>query len=488
MKRFFVACGALLGLAVVACSSGARAVPTPTTSSTSGDGKLVRAGLWAADNAASVGFSLRVKPGEDPDHDTWYFFVDGSEHVECTPSSTAADWLFEDCDKTGTAFSQFGAVIPKKPNPDIEITYAYGSAARSTKMHYIPELDEDPVLAVERVWFHEWNEDCENHTGIWAEAGLVFAPCREGFVEILDGASGKRMGLASQDAARGRNRSAVLEVTARDGRLYAATTGRGVVIWDVRDPAAPKLIGQFFEDKGSGSPQNAFNIHTLTLSPKGNLLFAVNQSHPRSDVRIIDVSDPTKPHEVGRYLPNNSGSLSGGAHDLALEEREGRLIAYLNQLKGGFRILDVTNPANILELGVASWDNVFSHSVWPFQSGGKRYVLHGDEGYNQGLAIFDVTELTRPKVVSRFQTRAISTHNFRVKDGFAYVSYYLDGLRVFDIRDPARPKEVAHYDTVEAESEERLFSGAWGVHLDNGLVYVSDTLSGIYAFRVRLPD
>jgi hypothetical protein len=270
--------------------------------------------------------------------------------------------------------------------------------------------------------------------------------------------------------------------------LYAATTRHGVLIWDVAEPAQPRQAGQFMVDRAESSPQNVTNVHTLTLSPNGNLLFAVNQSHPRSDVRVIDVSDPLKPREVGRYLPQNSGGTLGGAHDLALEERDGRLIAYFNQLGGGFRILDATDPANIVELSKATWPEVFSHSAWPFERGGKHYVAHTDEGYNRGLSVIDVSDLSRPQVVSRYQSRpGTSVHNIRVHGGIAFISYYIDGLRVVDLRNPELPKEIAHYDTVAAADEVSILDGAWGVHVDNGLVFVSDRSSGVYAFRVRLP-
>ena len=47
------------------------------------------------------------------------------------------------------------------------------------------------------------------------------------------------------------------------------------------------------------------------------------------------------------------------------------------------------------------------------------------------MTVLDVTDPTRPNVVSQFATReGISIHNVQVVDGIAYISYYLDGLRV----------------------------------------------------------
>jgi hypothetical protein len=352
----------------------------------------------------------------------------------------------------------------------------------------VPERDEAQKSAnVQLAWHRQQSAGCRLNTGIWAADGLVFAPCASGSIELLDANSGELRGVAVLEGARGSEQSAVLEVTARGGLLYAATTASGVVIFDINDAARPKLLGQYFLDNGEGSPQSFTNVHNLTLSPRGDLLFAVNQSHPGTDVRVIDVSDPRRPREAGRYDVRSSRGLFGGAHDIALEQRDGRLIAYLNRLAGGFYVLDASDPARMREIGAVQWPGIFSHSAWPFEAAGRRYVAHTDEGFDQGLTVLDVTNPAAPGVVSRFRSRpGISVHNVRVRDGIAYVSYYLDGLRVIDLRDPRSPREIGHFDTVPAAEESELFQGAWGVHLDGGLVFISDMQAGVFAFRVQV--
>jgi hypothetical protein len=484
-KRALAPLAALVLLASLSCQEDERggrervtATPEPTAAAA-----LVQAGLWAATGVADIGLAMRVEPAADLDAGPWRF-IRGSSAVLCAPALSEDAWVFEDCKLESGAASGFRAVARRQANPDIEVSL--GANARASTYRYVPERTEPQARAVTLAWHAAKSSECEDHTGIWVQDGVVFAPCRSGDVELLDAASGRRLGRASQEGTKGRASSAAMEVTARDGRLYAATTGRGIVIWDVGQPAQAWVLGQYIDEQGGS--QSAVVMHTLTLSPRGNLLFAVNQSHAQSDVRIIDVSDPSKPRLAGRYLPRNSSGLRGGAHDLALEERDGKLIAYLNQLGGGFHILDVTDPANIIEVSELSWANVFSHSAWPFQRGATRYVAHTDEGYDQGLSIIDVTDMTQPRVASRFKSReGLSIHNIRVEGGFAYISYYLDGLRVVDLRNPESPREVAHYDTVRGQDEVSMFSGAWGVHVEKGIVYISDTMSGVYAFGVDLP-
>jgi hypothetical protein len=312
----------------------------------------------------------------------------------------------------------------------------------------------------------------------------VYAACFSGIVQILDGATGESLGRAETALAPLGKDSSALEVTVSNDVLFVATTGRGVVSFDVSDPTAPRQIGQFFVDDGDGSANSVTNIHTLTLSPDGKLLFAINQSHPRSDIRIIDVSDPANLRQVGVYLPTTSSRAYGFSHDISLEERDGKLIGYFYQLAGGFHILDATDPADVKELGRLQWPRIFSHSGWPFEANGRRYLAHADEGYDQGLTVIDVTNMAEPSIASTFKTRdGVSIHNIRVVGTTAFISYYLDGLRIIDLSNPAQPREIGHYDTVAPEDEADIFGGAWGVDLDRDLVYISDRNSGVYAFR-----
>jgi hypothetical protein len=139
------------------------------------------------------------------------------------------------------------------------------------------------------------------------------------------------------------------------------------------------------------------------------------------------------------------------------------------------------------QIGAVKLDNTLSHSGAAFQANGRDYYLHLDEGFDQGITVLDISDLRRPHVVSTFRSRpGISVHNVEVAGHYAFVSYYIDGLRVLDLSNPEQLREVAHYDTVTAEDERELFSGAWGVKLYQGRVYISDMQSGVLAFEVDL--
>jgi hypothetical protein len=468
-------------------SPSAASIPgTELASSPAPDSSLTAPapGIWAA--AAQVedqlGLALRLEPGPDPNVDEWRFIA-GSWVISCKPQVTDSAWLFTECRDLPETLTAFAANLPFHGRSlDLRLT-SRGKPLSTVLLPTPSRVEPQSSPDIELVWHRPVSARCGSNRGVWAEDGFVYAACATGGFEVLDGLSGELR------SSQGINGTAFFEVVVRNGTLFAASTSEGVIAYDVSNPAAPRRIGQFKVSQGEGSPDSATNIHTLTLTPDGNVLFAVNQSHPRSDVRILDVGNPAAMAEISRYLPMNTGTSFGGGHDVYFEERGGRLLAYFHQLAGGFHILDVTDPGQPHEISQVLWNGIFSHSGWPFQVGDRFYYAHNDEGYGQGLTILDVTNPASPRIVATFKGRpGVSIHNIRVVDGIAYASYYVDGLRIIDLRDPANPREVAHYDTVPAEKESGLFQGAWGVDLDGGVIYVSDMNSGVYALRwSRMP-
>ena len=431
-------------------------------------------------------FTMTVRPGANPDADRWMFELEGVS-LDCLPQRQDSGWQFSDCRGLRSG-DHFRVVIAG--NDDLDIDASLGGQSLRQKLLRV-QVKEEPVASpnVELLWRQERTSRSGINTGIWAADGVVMAPTSSGTVELLDAASGTRLATANVALAEGRAAAAVQEVTARNGFLYAATTTKGVVIFDIRNPASPRLAGQFWFDGGSNNRESFTNVHTLTLGPDGNTLYAINQSHATTDLRIIDVSNPAAPQELGRYLRPEVQDVLDGFHDITVIDRQGRRIGFLASLGSGLLIVDLTNPAAVRPLGSITWDGVLSHSGAAFEAGGKLYYAHNDEGFDQGMTILDVSDLTDPKVVARYQTRrGTSIHNIEIVNNIAYVSYYLEGLRVVDLRDPARPVEIGHYDTVAAEDEEELFQGAWGVKVLDGRVFISDMQSGTFAFRVQVPN
>lgn len=103
------------------------------------------------------------------------------------------------------------------------------------------------------------------------------------------------------------------------------------------------------------------------------------------------------------------------------------------------RILDVSNPASIVELGQFATENVLAEPVPP-----------GDH----------------------------TMHNVVVDGRRAYISWYADGIRVVDFKNPKQPREVAHSQPAGASF--------WGVYLHplggQKLILGSDRNLGLWIF------
>ena len=479
------------------------ATPTsPPTSTPQPQPSLDREGLWAGEvdvpglkNVLPV-LAFRVTPGDNPDVDPWHLEggpVAALPRQRCTPARVEGGWELSDCTplQERRETIRLTAFVPEEGEGGLEAKLHIGLATFSIPLARIPQLNEPQASKnVSLVW-HEPGDGV--HSDIWAADGLVFAPRFDGRVEILNAGSGRLLGIASIAEAAGGKPHIALDVKARAGLLYVSTVSNGLVVFDISQPATPEIIGQLRVFVEEGSPENFINIHNIFISPDGSYVYAINQSFPeerprlsapKTDLRVIDMSDPTAPEEVGRF---SIEARVGIVHDVNVIERDGRLIAFLNYLRAGLWILDVTDPASITVLSSIKWDGIVSHSGWPFSLGEKLYYAHAEEGYDRHLTILDLTDIENPKVLSRFSTRpGVSVHNVQVVDAIAYISYYIDGLRVLDLWDPEVPREVGHFDTVRAKDERDIFQGAFGVRVHDGIVYVSDTDTGTYAFEVDL--
>ena len=456
------------------------------------------AGLWAGPTD-DLWLALRLTPGADPDADRWSFEVALIESLvlggapptfRCEPERVEGGWEFSRCDGPADQRVRLSASLALEPEQRLTVAFdrpgVGGTVRVEAALRLVAPRDEPVSTAnVSLAWHHDVAGALGPYSDIWVAGGLVFAPHLRGVIEILDAATGAPLGRIDVGAAppieaQGAVLPGVWDVKAAGGVLYAATTRKGLLIYDVADPANPQLLGQLRAFVGPGSRENFVDLHNIFLSPRGDVLYAINYT----DLRLIDVSDPSAPREAGRLGADTAGTV----HDINVIERDDRLIAYLHDLERGLSILDVTDPAAITSLGSIAWEGGFSHSGWPFRLGERRYYAHNDEGFDQGLTVLDVTDPGAPRIVSRFATRpGVSIHNVEVVGGIAYVAYYLDGLRVIDLRDPARPREIGHFDTVPATEERALVQGAWGVRVWEGRVYISDTETGIYAFTVDAP-
>lgn len=368
--------------------------------------------------------SFRVVPGENRDTDPWLFetlfplgVLFGMPQITCSPTAIDGGWRLTSCSGLPPN-SSFEATVKLDP-VRIEVRSSVPPFDQPDATLTKVALTDEPQASgnVSLLWqFHGDGGDL--YTDIMVEDGLVFAPRYSEQIEILDASTGNLLGIAQADAAAqsGPGPKAVLEVRSIGGFLFAATQTRGVLVFNIQNPAEPQLVRQIFSIGDMNTPDNFFNVHNIQLSARGDVLYAVNSSTPMPDLRIFSLAEPSNPVEVSRFRLDISEPMTD-FHDLNLIQQDNRLIAFLNSQLRGFLVLDVTDPAAIETLASVPGNGKLSHSGWAFEIDGKLFYAHADEGFDLRITIYDVSDISTPVVISSFKTRdGISVHNLEVLD------------------------------------------------------------------------
>jgi len=166
---------------------------------------------------------------------------------------------------------------------------------------------------------------------------------------------------------------------------------------------------------------------------------------------------------------------------------------------GGYYVYDITDlAAPRLLTSITGVSGIRGgHTFTPTPDG--RYVVAETEYQYAPLRIFDlkpgldgeVTTIREPIGAWTANWKNLS-HNHEVRWPYVFVSGYEDGLQVFSMMDPTNPVTVGYYDTYLGPHKAgmcrgNICNGAFGIDVRNadGLIVVSDMVSGFWAFRME---
>ncbi len=176
------------------------------------------------------------------------------------------------------------------------------------------------------------------------------------------------------------------------------------------------------------SPRPVAQGSATDLQVAGNLAYVTDQglfdgtAFADGGLRILDVSQPGAPVQVGRYT--SPGSLQA--------VRVAGSLAYLAAGPGGLEIVDVGNPANPRLLGSYAGSNL--NAVWV--TGDRAYATSSTEG----LLVLDVSNPANPFLLGSVLVAQASA--VEVSGNFAYVTTTAGqngAIQVVDVSDPAAP-------------------------------------------------
>jgi len=182
----------------------------------------------------------------------------------------------------------------------------------------------------------------------------------------------------------------------------------------------------------------------------------------RNGFRIIDVSDPFLPVEIGVIIPHGNPPH----YDYRDVFVSGDL-AYAAAGEGGLSIIDVSEPRAPAEIGSVPYgaSNLFISGDFAF------YSKTGGFG-SDSFRIVDVSKLWAPVVVAKQELWKSQTQGIFVSGGLAFValggfvSKFTSpdwGLRILDVSNPLAPSQVG-----------ALGGEAWDVFVSGELAYVTD--------------
>jgi hypothetical protein len=280
----------------------------------------------------------------------------------------------------------------------------------------------------------------------------------------------------------------------------ASDAPRGLGIYDVSNPGRPREI-TLWRSGGSGVHRFTFDGRYAYISPEMD-------GYVGNIVMILDLKDPARPQEVGRWwmpgqwtaggeTPTWSGRQHRCHHPIRLGNR-----LYVSYWHGGFVILDIEDMAKPTFLSGLDWSPPFitpTHTALPvpFPLHGRRMMIAADEdvaklepGAPSFLWLVDITDERHPTPFASFQVAGIDglpqpeftgCHQpcERVTGTEIPVAWFAHGLRIVDIANPHAPREVAHFLPAVPEGSSRVSSNDVEVD-ERGLFYLIDRGRGLH--------
>jgi hypothetical protein len=238
----------------------------------------------------------------------------------------------------------------------------------------------------------------------------------------------------------------------------------------------------------------------------------------------IDLQDPTRPEEVGRWwIPGMwkaGGEIPSWTGRVALHHAtvyDG--IAYGSWRDGGVTALDVSDPRKPSLISHTNWCPPFAggtHSALALHD--RDLLIVADEAVadisvepQKHTWVLDIRYAPRPVTIATFPLP--SEQDFRAKPGhfgphnlwenrpdalvssnYVFATYQNAGLRIYDIANPFRPEEVAHFvpplptRMVDPRPNMPRALHSADVYVEpSGLIYMTDFNAGLYILQWERP-
>jgi len=249
------------------------------------------------------------------------------------------------------------------------------------------------------------------------------------------------------------------------------------VVIDLADPQRPREVSRWWirgqrDGEVAASGDDGLSLHgpAYIVGDRAYL------SYGGAGMVVLDMSRPDQPRQLSRFrvAPPFRGGLHGAGVHTALPLPSRRL-AVVNGEAHAERCTEPLSFAGIVDLEIETEPHLISMLPWPRPSPGLPYASYCDKGGRFGPHNTHLPQ-GRPEHEAR--------------EDFVYLTWFNAGLRIYDIADPREPREIAHF--VPPDPERRhgplpataLVAQSEDVLVDRrGFIYVSDKNQGIFVLR-----
>jgi len=277
-------------------------------------------------------------------------------------------------------------------------------------------------------------------------------------------------------------------VKTRAGFAYAASEGGGgIQVFDLTaiDAGTVALVNTV----QSGGITTA--THTLAVDEASGFLYRAGGGLSQGLV-IYDLADPAAPVVAGQWQTSYVHEVQVVVWDQP-GPWLGRQIALCAMgLAGTLKILDVTDKGALAEIATLPYPGaVFAHQCWLADDHRTLYLNDelDDETFGGARTrIVDVSDLAAPAVLGTFGSTPTTDHNLYVRGARLYESNFQSGLRLFDVSDPRAPLEIGSFDTYPEGDGRKLNALAYNYpFFASGTIVGSDVEKGLFLWREGPP-
>ena len=328
-----------------------------------------------------------------------------------------------------------------------------------------------------RVLSH-WNSDGGEYADVWgytingAEIAIIGSETKIYFFDVTNPSN-----ISLIHTQVGGQSSFWRDIKSFGNYVYTVTEGNeGMHIFDMSN--APTSINKVLTTTAF------FNsAHNIFIDEANGRLYACGTDTVNKGLVVLSLADPTNP----TLLANADFGPGFYVHDLYVKNN----IAHCSHGNTGYYVWDFTTPAAPVQLGSYTYTNQgYNHSSWN-TADGLFTILAEELPKGKPIRILNISNLSNISLVKTFKEPLLAPthtnntpHNPIVVGNWVYISYYEDGVQIFDISNLNNPTRVAYYDT----SNNSFYNGTrrvWGVYpLPSGKILASDIISGLYVLEV----